>query len=512
MNTPCSCSTCSPAETPKHSHVVGLGNNTELRAAPTTAEALADYALQQRESAFRLQDHAQKLVWSIQERDPDTGRRTRSRFTACMKVVAPHKGAASVEYHPGRQRARYGDVVRCDSATCPVCGAIRGERARMVVDRALKAAFAAGRYAGFFTYTLQHNLDTSLETSLDILKDAQQRLRRSRRFRALKRDYGWVQSLRTDEITHTRDNGWHPHRHEVALFSRLLTSTERHDLAYELRQLWLSALHAAGGYASQEHGFNAQWGDRGAEKIAQYVSKWGKMPAEDNETIQDNGRAGLASEMTKHTSKRSRAYAGRSPIELLAESADGDRYSGRLWLEYFRAMKGKQFMVGLKKFVEACGLDYETVQEDVQQESRRDLDGYETVENLLQVDLTGIVMRGQRLALLQLVEATHGDAAALRAFVGGLAIDRDTSAPPSMVAAAALDDLETMRQSLPRGTGPPMTPHVTPNRSPNSEPPARVRLMPVRAARWTVATAGGRLGGVMWDDDKRQAVQQVIND
>jgi hypothetical protein len=110
-----------------------------------------------------------------------------------------------------------------------------------------------------------------------------------------------------------------------------------------------------GGYADTDHGFKMVWN---ALDIAGYVTK-----------MNDDSEWTLAHEMSKGVVKRGR-NGGRTPTQLLIDSAYGDDAAGRLWVEYVKAFAGKQqlaYTPGLKALM---GLEDKTDEEIATEEEQ----------------------------------------------------------------------------------------------------------------------------------------------
>lgn len=123
-------------------------------------------------------------------------------------------------------------------------------------------------------------------------------------------------SIRALETTYG-GNGWHPHYH-ILLFLDSSIPLDKIAAAYEER--WINACIKAG-LPAPKPGVACTVQD--GSYASAYVGKWG-----------------LPEEMTKSHIKH--AIAGRTPMDLLRDYADGDENSGRLWREYVAAFKGQR--------------------------------------------------------------------------------------------------------------------------------------------------------------------------
>jgi hypothetical protein len=144
------------------------------------------------------------------------------------------------------------------------------------------------------------------------------------------------------------NNGHHPHLH-ILMWSGLdLNDYAFAGLEKTVGLRWLETLKKLGGSALLEYGISIETAD---SKIADYIAKWGHEPSE--------ASWGIESEMTKSHLKKNN-LEGMTPFELLGASAgEADQLeklarifkglnrselearAGQLYVEYFRAFKGK---------------------------------------------------------------------------------------------------------------------------------------------------------------------------
>lgn len=255
----------------------------------------------------------------------------REGVARCLRRTYPRpEGGEAVEvlYTPAQQAAHYGGLQICKSVwLCPVCAAKISERRRVELSEVLtRCATGEGTQVLrtiLVTFTLAHNAGENLQTVLRALQKARRRLVSGREAKDFNEDYDIVGMIRSLELTHG-DNGWHPHMHVLMFFDR-----EPRILAFEeaIKARWSASVAAAGRYASWSHGCDVRFADA---DIAAYVAKFGR---ESHWTP--------AHELTKNTVKRGR-QGGRTPAQLLADYVDGDKRSGRLWLEYASNLKGER--------------------------------------------------------------------------------------------------------------------------------------------------------------------------
>lgn len=385
--------------------MTSLGSNTELRAA-------------KRQIRFKMQDAAHRLVWANQPVDAETGKRKTNRFTACCKVVAPHLENAKIQYSEELATARYSGTVKCDDAFCPICAPLKAEIAANVASRAIEAAYLAGYELQHIVYTMRHTANMSLKDVMGVFDKAQTEMRASRRFKNIWKKYGCIKSIRNVEVT-DGDNGYHYHRHE-AVATRLLADQERRAFEEELWDCWHHELARAGGSANKAHGLWVRGGDSAKEELAEYFNKYGKMPR--SEKLDElRSEWGIADEATRYVSKKAKSSEGKTPMQLLSDYTDGDSRAGARWLEIKTAMKGKHFLVGLKKFCDAFGVDSKQIKAEVAEEqAARWGDLFKDVVEVDQDVMTALSKKRNRAKLLNRVEYWRGDVEATKQVIWDL--------------------------------------------------------------------------------------------
>ena len=224
------------------------------------------------------------------------------------------------------------------------------------------------------TLTHSHTLQDSLETQLHGMKVANKRFFGDRDIRAVFKEYGIFGHIRSREVTHGKDNGWHPHDHNL-IFSKIdrekfmndtvlvyftnnkgeildtsktkeinkyvgdnihyltafrekqLIKKEQMHLVREvtievfLKHYWRQCcVFAHLGEPSWEHGLDIQ----NAEQAQKYLVK-----------IQS------CYELTNSQGKKAK-NGNRNQWQLLADSMAGDKQASKLFQEYAEAFKGQR--------------------------------------------------------------------------------------------------------------------------------------------------------------------------
>lgn len=279
--------------------------------------------------------------------------------------------------------ARYAGLETCSNIwACPVCAPkIANERALRLEAAAQAHRLEGGRLV-MVTATLKHRAGQPLETVADRLTGAWRRLQQRRPWRETRDAHGVRHHVRALEVTHGA-NGWHPHLH-VLLFVR--GKGEAADLAADLWPQWRAQVAKEGGEA-RRGAFDVREVD-----VADYVAKWGAVQEVALATGKANGK-------------------GRSPWQLLAASAAGERQAGALFAEYGATMKGRTAMQTSRGLLEDYGVTDMTEDElraahdpDFDPDERR-----ETVLALSREEWAAVRKRGLAHKLLEVIEAAMAD-------------------------------------------------------------------------------------------------------
>lgn len=299
----------------------------------------------------------------------------RERVSSCCTVPAHrylqevgHEEAERVGVSVHRSEltgdARYGNLAVCgDVWRCPICAPyIAADRAGGLRELG-RAHMGNGGGAALVTLTFRHQHGDDLADIVRAFQEAREWLHRHRDYKTLLKDFGYIGSVRTLEVTHGK-NGWHPHTHDlVFLAAPLATSSPEVDgvvmiagEAVETRyrkpsslqmfsarywRLWRKAARRFGLEVARD-AFSVRatlstTSDDEWDKLTQYV--------QDRHLLEFGGGWDAAREMTAGSLKIARRD-GATPFQLLADFAiDGDAYAGALFFEYASVFKGRRQLV-----------------------------------------------------------------------------------------------------------------------------------------------------------------------
>lgn len=337
----------------------GLGSNAKSSTPPQANRVVsADKRVQARAERYELQAVARDLLFL---RGSAKGLEYPANYHQTAKCLyTPFSKEVTVNRSAEHGNAFYGGLVVCGRPGCPVCAAKVGERRRQEIAHAFEWAYAqregAGKKMVMVTFTHPHRSSDALVGQLKRQSEAFKRLRAGEPWRRILPS-GYMGLIRSLEVTHGR-HGWHPHTHEAWMVDK---DADVSDLRRKIVRRWYRMLKKVGMLNLPPSGKGARFAAlRGFYKhsvdvldnarSSDYLAK--------HDADSTGGHWGADRELAKGSTKKGRA-AGRTPFQLLADCRDGDEKSGRLYLEYVEAMRGKppifwssglKSLVGLQEF------------------------------------------------------------------------------------------------------------------------------------------------------------------
>lgn len=284
------------------SEISPLGIYTECQSNRSTSDLQNDKLI--RISRYCLQDIARKLL-------------PKERVSNCLRSRISKESGVKVLFNPVREKAHYGNIVRCGSPwTCPICSAQISEKRRQELKKAMANWRLMGGYVYLLTLTNPHYCGDNLKSLLEGQKKAVKYLWGDRKPKEMLKALGKQGHIIASEVTYG-ENGFHPHYH-ILLFMRHEVNLQ--GLRSFLAVQWQNCCKKAKlPIPSLEHGVDLQDGSF----ADQYVSKWG-----------------LEDEMTKGHTKKGRE-GSLTPFDLLRQSVENPEY-GKLFQVFANAFKGKR--------------------------------------------------------------------------------------------------------------------------------------------------------------------------
>lgn len=173
---------------------------------------------------------------------------------------------------------------------------------------------------------------------------------------------GWVRAV---EVT-VGENGWHVHVHAVLVRDPAVGGSV-HALAASMWRRWERGIAKRGFTAMRDSGgLDVRVAHRAERRLAEYLVKAGAdTPAAAHTVRWGLEKAGrdMALEVTQGAAKKGR-HGGRTPFELLADTASGDADDLALWDEWVKGSQGRRqlgWSAGLRELV---GLSEEELTDD----------------------------------------------------------------------------------------------------------------------------------------------------
>ena len=265
------------------------------------------------------------------------------RVRACYRCRVDASGGVVASITPDGVGTVTG-VQHCGSVwACPVCAPkVRQGRADEIRS-GVGAHLEDGGSVEFVTLTVPHERRMRLAMSWDVVAGAWRRVVQSRAWRRWKDDYGIVGTIRAIEQTHGA-NGWHPHLHNLILFSGELSEWHREMFRSELAAEWNAAVLALG-YKRPSDAHGVRWETVASiDGLASYLAEF-----------DDGGRVDL--EVARPDLKHGR-NGGRSPWQILRDARTlADKADLALWWEFEGASHGRQSITWSKGLKGLLGVD-----------------------------------------------------------------------------------------------------------------------------------------------------------
>lgn len=345
------------------------------------------------------------------------------RVAGCLRAIAPLwlKDAATGEryavprktvkvgFSPKVKRASYKNLMHCGSLwNCPICAAQITE-GRVLELR--KIAKHPDYELVLVSATLSHKKTDSLLSLLIALNGqnsptkvygAWQQLTRGRPWERFCAEYRVIGVIKALEVTYGW-NGWHPHVHALLVIKRSDYDFDPKFAEHELAPRWVGAVAGMGYSATLEHGLNVS---TNAERIAEYIAKWGHEPTRD---------WSVEREVAKAPAKLGKRK-GFTPFQLLDEYGRGNKQAGKLFQEYAAAMKGRHQLYIPPKLKEL----FEIAEVSDQELVERLPDDWQVVVEILAVLWREIVRLDKRRELLDVIESTNGDGSEVLKWIAAL--------------------------------------------------------------------------------------------
>lgn len=273
------------------------------------------------------------------------------RVSDCMKSLGE---TSIVREKSGRVHST--NLMLCGSIwLCPVCSSRITEQRKQELERAVKNNPELTPV--LVTFTLQHSREDKLSKLLDRLNRTLQKMKAGYSWKKFQGTYGVRAYASSLEITFSKENGWHPHKHLLFFVEK---GADLKGFEQEITARYLSILEKEGGYGSEFHAVDVR---SGTATASTYVSKWG-----------------ITSEFAKSNLKKGRGES--YSVWELAMLAETDPLFFVKFQEYAEATYRRKAITWSKGAYELLGIGKEETDEEIAQKETETEPEAETIVTL----------------------------------------------------------------------------------------------------------------------------------
>ena len=171
-----------------------------------------------RDMKYALQATAREVL-------PDTamikGKERRYRVCGCLRSVISSDKTVQVFKSQEYGKCHFGGLMVCGSVwTCPVCAAKITEKKAKIITDTIQAHTNAGGDVLLITFTAPHTAKDRLDDLLKCFKAAESGFAKTKAVVRIKEEIGFIEPIKSLEITYGQKNGWHPHSHQLWFVDR----------------------------------------------------------------------------------------------------------------------------------------------------------------------------------------------------------------------------------------------------------------------------------------------------
>lgn len=282
---------------------------------------------------------------------------TKYHRTSLCKHACTGSGGVGVNLLVEANKGFYTGLQTCGSVwTCPVCSNKIQEVRRLEIASAMKYFYKQKKQAVMITITFPHNKNQSLNELLTKFAEALKMFRKGGSWSRKMKSFGYEGLIRSLEVMHGHNNGWHPHNHELWFLDEEIDHLEFKDF---INSKWLEVCIKAGLVDSEDFSKQDDLLDHGIDikfncSTSEYLAKF-----------DDSKHWGADREMAKSSNKKSKK-SGSHPFALLDENKDS------LFLEYVEAIKGKAQIYWSQGLKDKVGI-FEITDEEAAEKEADDL-------------------------------------------------------------------------------------------------------------------------------------------
>jgi hypothetical protein len=248
------------------------------------------------------------------------------RVAGCLRTVIALDKQVKVYKSKEHKKAHYGGLMVCGSIwTCTICASKITERKSNIIQSTIDAHKLAHPNGDVLlvTLTFPHSREDNLDDILKKFRSAERGFSNTKAVMNIKRDMGFIEPIKSLELTYGHQNGFHPHSHQLWFIRDKMDHAAAKEILFKHWRIYCikRGLEAP----SFEHGVDI----RGGLNAGEYTAKMGWN---------------LGKEVAKgHTKK---AKQGRfAPFDLLQEYYTNETaWSKAKFIEYAKATFGLHYI------------------------------------------------------------------------------------------------------------------------------------------------------------------------
>lgn len=313
------------------------------------------------------------------------------RVAGCLRSVISPDDEVKVYKSKEHGKCHYGGVMVCGSVwTCAICASKITERKSQIITGTVEAHKKAEPEGDvlLITLTFPHSRDDNLLDILDKFREAERGFSKTKAVMSLKREMGFIEPIKSLEITYGHSNGFHPHSHQLWFIK---SKTDHKYIKEVLFKHWQKYCIKRGLEApSYEHGVDV----RGGLEAGAYVSKMGWD---------------IGSEVAKGHTKKGKN--GRfAPFDLLVEYFNNEsQWAKDKFIEYAKATYGRQYVSRFPKLQKLYNLDDKLTDKSDEELAEEKTDNADLVGRLTLKQWKKVCAKEYRALILQLAEESKWD-------------------------------------------------------------------------------------------------------
>lgn len=263
------------------------------------------------------------------------------RGPAVVGCGMPGHEATNVNIHlrasqnTGEIRAGVSGIYRCGSPwLCPVCAVGKAHDRAERVRAAANATFERGGMAALVVLTASHSIAMSLAEIKALVQGASSAARKGRAWTKAVADMSILGVIVGQEVTYSRENGWHYHQH----LSVMVDGPNETECPADIRQraeaagTWIAKAYtahvrAAGGTVSDRHGWHV------------------RVAADADDASNYTAKGSMAWEIAGGHKNETKAETSITPWDIAVAASNDDRAMFGRWREYMDVMPGTRSCV-----------------------------------------------------------------------------------------------------------------------------------------------------------------------